>query len=125
MEVAGEGVFSVGSTLRIPVRFNMISSDSLTPALLEAAADGEILERAFVNGAFDGRMVRLQLCDVDFRTRVTALNKETGALLLDGMPFFRAIVRVLAARLRPPFLSPWPRRRAMRPDAIRQHRATD
>ncbi len=76
-------------------------------------------ERAFVNGAFEGRMARLELCDVDFRTRVMALNKETGALLLDAAPFFRAVARVLAARSRPPFLSAWPPRRAVSADTAR------
>jgi hypothetical protein len=84
----------------------MVSVDSGVPGLLEVAADGEVLERAFVNGAFEERMVELEICDLVFRTRVKSLDKTSGALFLLAEPFFRGLARLLAARSRPPFLSP-------------------
>ena len=108
IEIAGEAVFSRGPTLRIPVRFGMVSVDGMVPGLLEVTADAEVLERAFVNGSFEGRMVRIELCELDFRTTVMGLNKVTGALFLDAAPLFRAMARALTVRSRPPFLSPSP-----------------
>jgi hypothetical protein len=108
LEIGGEAVFSRGPTLRIPVRFAMNSVDWLVPAMIEVKADAEVLERAFINGAFEGRMVRLEVCETDFRTSVKALNKETGSLWLDAAPLYRALARALAVRLRPPFFSPSP-----------------
>jgi hypothetical protein len=108
VEIAGEAVFSRGPTLRIPVRFGMVSVDGMVPGLLEVTAEGEVLERAFVNGSFEKRVVRIELCELDFRTTVKGLNKVTGALLLDAAPLFRAMARALAVLSRPPFLSPSP-----------------
>src|SRR5260370_3907326 len=123
IEIAGEAVFVMCPSLRIPVRFGMASVDGLVPGLLEVTADAEVLERAFINGAFDGRMVKLELCEIDFRTSVRSHNKETGALLLDGAPFFRAMARVLAVRSRPPFLSPSPHPRQVGAETTRKDRA--
>jgi hypothetical protein len=106
VEIAGEAVFSSGRALRIPVRFGVTSVDGLAPAMLEVEADGEVLERAFIKGAFEGRLVRLEVGETDFRTSVKLLNKETGSLWLDAAPFYRALARAVAVRLRPPFLSP-------------------
>jgi hypothetical protein len=105
IEIAGEAIFGRGPTLRIPVRLGMASVDGLVPGLLEVTADAEVLERAFVNGSFEGRTVKIEVCDLDFRTSVRGLNKATGALLLDAAPLFRAIARALAERSRPPFMS--------------------
>jgi hypothetical protein len=108
IEAGGEATFTGGPTLRSPVLLSMSWSDGMAPGLLVVRAHAEELERAFVNGSFEGRTVRIELCELDFRTTVRGLDNVTGALLLDAAPLFRAMARALAVRSRPPFLSPVP-----------------
>ena len=106
IEMIGEAVLNMTPRLRIPVRFGMASTGWVMPAFIKVEADHGVLEPYF-DSAFEGQMVRFELGDLDFPTRVKGRLRGRRALLLEAAPFFRAMVQLLAYAC-PPFLSTKP-----------------
>lgn len=93
LSMAATATLTVDANMSGTVNIRAEAVDGLSPCLLELSGDPELMR-----SAYQSEHVQLELLGLRFRTHVAGQIKESGSILVEAHPLFRAMANCLEAR---------------------------